>query len=213
MEAHTKTQIEALQLDANQPLVIIDADEVLVHFARPFAVYLEAEGWELRLKEYSLEYAIWQGGVVADAKETQSLVAGFIDTQTRHQPVIQGARRTLELLSNHAQIVILSNVPQRRFADRIANLAQHGMTFPLVTNVGLKGAALSAITGNMHAPTIFVDDSPAQIESAAIHVPHVHSVHFSGCPIVQNVLPEVLSADVTPRDWSGVTSYIQSVIR
>ena len=34
------TQIKALSIDPNLPLVLVDADEVLVHFAIPFRNYL-----------------------------------------------------------------------------------------------------------------------------------------------------------------------------
>lgn len=212
MQTETIAQINALKIDQNCPLLIVDADEVLVQFAVPFSEYLHAQKWELRLTEYSLEYAIWQGNHVANAEKTFELVHGFIDAKTRHQPAIIGAMSALTALSEISQVVVLSNVPQRRHADRVANLLQHGMVSPVVANAGPKGPALQALSAGMQAPVIFVDDSPAQIESAAEHVPHIHRVHFAGCPMVKAVLPDVKVAHVTPQDWSGVTSYVKDMI-
>lgn len=212
LESYTKTQISALNLQPDKPLLIVDADEVLVHFAQPFTTYLAARAWELRLTEYKLEYAIRRAdGTVADEGETHRLVHGFIDAETYRQPEISGAALALREISPRAQIVVLSNVPQRRYADRIANLLGHGMEYPLVVNSGPKGAALRAITDGIIAPVAFVDDSPAQIESAAEATPHIHRIHFAGCPIIQTVLPDVKDANATPDDWLGVASIVDKL--
>ncbi|MHA1127828.1 MAG: HAD family hydrolase [Alphaproteobacteria bacterium] len=212
LESYTKHQISALNLQRDKPLLIVDADEVLVHFAQPFTAYLAKREWELRLTEYRLEYAIRRAdGSVADEGETHRLVHGFIDAETHRQPEIPGASSALREISLGAQIVVLSNVPQRRHADRIANLVGHGMEYPLVVNSGPKGAALRAITNGIIAPVAFVDDSPAQIESAAKDAPQVHRIHFAGCSIIQSVLPKVKDANATPDDWSGVASVVDTL--
>ena len=41
MTPNTKKQISDLKIDPNLPVMIFDADEVLVHFAEPFAKYLK----------------------------------------------------------------------------------------------------------------------------------------------------------------------------
>ncbi len=212
MQEHTRDQIAKINLVPDRPLLIVDADEVLVHFARPFTRYLEALEWELHLTEYRLEYAIKRAdGFVANPDMTFELVHGFIDAETRLQPAIDGATGTLADLAKQAQIVVLSNVPQRRYLDRQANLEGHGMPYPLVANSGPKGPALMALTARMQAPVAFVDDSPAQIESAAEHADHIHRVHFTGCDIIRSVLPDVKCANATPEDWSGVASHIGSL--
>ena len=37
----TYKQIKDLDIKSNLPLVIVDADEVIVHFAKPFILYLK----------------------------------------------------------------------------------------------------------------------------------------------------------------------------
>ena len=41
MTPNTKKQISDLKIDPKLPVMIFDADEVLVHFAEPFAKYLK----------------------------------------------------------------------------------------------------------------------------------------------------------------------------
>ena len=212
MQDETKAQIAALNLSPDKPLLIVDADEVLVQFIQPFTKYLNARDWEIHLTEYRLEYAIRRaGGIVADEEETFELVHGFIDAETHRQPEVQGAATALRALSKQAQVVVLSNVPQRRYRDRLANLRGHGMDFALVANSGPKGPALLALTSGMRAPVAFVDDSPAQIESAAEHAAHIHRIHFAGCPVIKKVLPDVKCANATPDDWSGVASHVDNL--
>lgn len=212
MKDHTIDQINALDLTPNKPLLIVDADEVLVQFVKPFTEYLAARTWELRLTEYRLEYAIHRAnGEVAGEAETYDLVHTFIDAETHRQPEIPGAARALQALGPDAQVVVLSNLPNRRYHDRVSNLAGHGIAYPLVVNSGPKGAALRAISEGITAPVAFVDDSPTQIESAARDAPNIHRIHFAGCPIVQSVLPVVKEANATPDSWSGVASIVDNL--
>jgi hypothetical protein len=209
MQDATKAQIAALNISVNKPLLIVDADEVLVQFLQPFTRYLQALDWQIHLTEYRLEYAIRRAdGLVADEGETFALVQGFIDAETHRQPTINGAATALSSLAKQAQIVVLSNVPQRRYLDRLANLRGHAMDYALVANAGPKGPALAALSAGMNAPIAFIDDSPAQIESAAEHAAHIHRIHFAGCPVIKKVLPDVKCANATPDDWSGVASHV-----
>ena len=208
----TKEQIAALNLSVDKPLLIVDADEVLVQFLQPFTRYLHSLDWQIHLTEYRLEYAIRRAdGLLANPDETFELVHGFIDAETHRQPTINGAAPALAGLAEQAQVVVLSNVPQRRFLDRLANLRGHGMDYALVANSGPKGPALSALSAGMKAPVAFVDDSPAQIESAAEYASHIHRIHFAGCPVIKQILPEVECANATPENWSAVASHIDNL--
>ena len=44
----TYQQIKKLNIKSNIPLVIVDADEVIVHFAKPFVLFLKKEGFFVR---------------------------------------------------------------------------------------------------------------------------------------------------------------------
>ena len=58
MTPNTKKQISNIKIDPNLPVMIFDADEVLVHFAEPFAKYLKKHDHRLHLTGYRLDNAI-----------------------------------------------------------------------------------------------------------------------------------------------------------
>lgn len=201
----TAQQIAALDLQPNKPLLIFDADEVLVHFAQPFSQWLMQQNWHLQLHDYSLLHAIKSTeGQFAEPDQTRTLIEGFIDSQTLHQPATAGAAQCLALLANHAQILILTNVPHHRRAERMQNLAAHAMPYPVIANHGPKGPALAHLARLTHAPIAFVDDNPDQIASAAELAPHIHRIHFTGCDLVRAILPHSKSANSRPQSWAEV---------
>ena len=80
MTPNTKKQISDLKIDPNLPVMIFDADEVLVHFAEPFAIYLKKHAHRLHLTGYRLDNAIKKAKTdeVATPDTAKDLVWGFI---------------------------------------------------------------------------------------------------------------------------------------
>lgn len=203
MIAATAAQIAALRLDPARPILVVDADEVVVHFALPFADWLIAQDWRLHLREYRLDRAIRrESGDLADPQTTGHLILSFIDSETLHQPATPGAAECLAKLSAHASILILTNVPMHRQPDRIRNLASLGMAYPVIANAGPKGPALAALSQLTRAPLAFIDDNPAQIDSAAGHAGRIRRIQFTGCPLVRGVLPVAITAQACPGSWA-----------
>jgi hypothetical protein len=91
---------------------------------------------------------------------------------------IEGAIESVLALAEQAQVVFLTNLPHSAGDSRRRNLQQHGLPFPVVTNAGPKGPAISLLAGKTGAPCVFVDDSPSYIASAREHAPHVNIIHF-----------------------------------
>ena len=207
--AETARQIAALDLQPNRPLLIFDADEVLVHFALPFSQWLKQQDWHLQLHDYSLLHAIKApNGRAADPAQTRALIDGFIDSQTRHQPATAGAAQCLALLARQTQILVLTNVPRHRKTEREQNLVGHGMAFPVIANQGAKGPALAELSRRVSARIAFVDDNPDQITSALNHAPHIQRIHFSGCDLVRAVLPRSENANFHPASWTETESVL-----
>ena len=154
MTPSTKAEIKKLNLDIDQPLLIIDADEVLVLFAEHFRHFLKHLGWSLNLKGYRLDDAIVNinDGHVANKNTYQNLINSFIATETIRQPEAIGASKALKLLSQTCQIVILTNVPIASKEDRIKNLSNLGINYPLIVNSGLKGKAIQVKSNYLERP-------------------------------------------------------------
>lgn len=214
MNSNTLKQIEKLSINSNKPLLIFDADEVLVLFASHFSKFLKHRGWRLNLKSYRLDDAIHniQDGYIADKITYQNLIDDFINKETINQPEAPGASATLQKFSDLAEIIILTNVPYRVLSDRIENLSNLKMNYPIISNAGLKGPALVEITKLTNKTCIFVDDNPFQIASAADYTPHICRFHFTACKIVKKTMPYAEGATHRPKSWSDIDSLLTDIL-
>ena len=210
MTPNTKTQISNLNIDPNLPLMIFDADEVLVHFAEPFATYIKKHNHRLHLTGYRLDNAIKKADTdeVADPDTAKELVWGFINEKTKSQPAAKGAPQALMKLQAYAQIIILSNVPHSVHDDRVANLKSLNMDYPLISNEGMKGPAVKEILRNHKAQSFFIDDNPYQVESVYNDNQQTVCVHFSVCDLVKPYMPKAVGASIEPTSWQDLVSQL-----
>ena len=76
----TYKQIKDLDIKLNLPLVIVDADEVIVHFEKPIILYLKERGWALELNGYTLSNSIKniKTNKILENRKSQKLVIDFI---------------------------------------------------------------------------------------------------------------------------------------
>ena len=203
---NTFEQIKKLSLNKEKPLLIFDADEVLVLFASHFSKYLIKKGWSLNLKSYRLDDAIMhiEDGHIADKITYQKLIDNFINQETATQPEAPGASDTLKKFKERAEIVILTNVPNIAYDQRIENLYNLNMVYPTISNSGMKGPALVKLKELTNRTCIFVDDNPYQIASAAKHVPEIYRFHFTACNIVKRTMPYADGATHRPSSWKEI---------
>ena len=210
MTPNTKKQISNLNIDPNLPLMIFDADEVLVHFAEPFATYIKKHNHRLHLTGYRLDNAIKKADTdeVADPDTAKDLVWGFINEETKSQPAAKGAPQALKKLQGYAQIIILSNVPHSVHDDRVANLKSLNMDYPLISNEGMKGPAVKEILRNHKAQSFFIDDNPYQVESVYNDNQQTVCVHFSVCDLVKPYMPKAVGASIEPTSWEDLVTQL-----
>ena len=210
MTPNTKKQISNLNIDPNLPLMIFDADEVLVHFAEPFATYIKKHNHRLHLTGYRLDNAIKKADTdeVADPDTAKDLVWGFINEETKSQPAAKGAPQALMKLQAYAQIIILSNVPHSVHDDRVTNLKSLNMNYPLISNEGMKGPAVKEILRNHKAQSFFIDDNPYQVESVYNDNQQTVCVHFSVCDLVKPYMPKAVGASIEPTSWEDLVAQL-----
>ena len=176
----TLGQLEGLTF-TRRPLVICDVDEVIVHFTRDFEHYIAAEDLWLDAASFALSGNIKSRITNEPAPDHRvaDLVNRFFDERTRHMQPIDGAVDSLLSFARTADVVLLTNLPHSAGDHRRANLAGHGLDFPVVTNSGPKGPAIREIVTRAGKPDcVFIDDSPGFIASAYEHAPDIHLVHF-----------------------------------
>ena len=102
MTPNTKKQISNLNIDPTLPLMIFDADEVLVHFAEPFAAYIKKYDHRLHLTGYRLDNAIKK----ADTDE----VADPDTADKKSSPVIDRSIAIIKKINKKVNIKMITEL-------------------------------------------------------------------------------------------------------
>lgn len=201
-----------LSLSGDRPVIVCDADEVLVKFIAGLEAYLARRGFHLDVSSLAIHGNVRhgpEGDVVARDQVTELMQAFFAEGTETLEPV-PGAAEALVGLSAHAEIVILSNVPASDADKRTRNLCRHGMDYPLIPNEGVKGPALAAIAARAHGqPIFFIDDLPHNLKSAAEHAAHSTRLHYMADPRLSRLMPTSAHAHYRPHDWHDAARFIR----
>ena len=204
--------VGTLSIDPQRPLIICDADEVLVQFMIGLERYLERQGYRLDLTSFRIHGNVRHtasGDTVKDEDVTQ-LIGSFFATDTAILDPVPGAAAALRRLSSHAQIVVLSNLPDTARQARIENLTTHGMAYPVIAGSGPKGSVVARMIGDMKAPVVFIDDLPPHHASVAATTPRVHRLHFVADPRLARLIGASPDAHARIDSWSEAEAWIGS---
>lgn len=206
-------QLDAISLDSARPLVICDADDVLFHFLAGFAAFLVERGLYFDWTSYSLD------GTIHDAEDKRALTlekAGallneFFDHVEDLEP-IDGASQALAAIAETAQIVIMTNIPARVSEERRRSLDQHGLSYPMVMNVGGKGPAVKYLASRAGRPTVFIDDMPRQHASVAKTSRDIVLLHFVAEPRLAALLGKVAECHHKATSWPQAQQIITDLL-
>lgn len=203
-----------VKLDRTRPLIICDADEVLLRFLAGLERFLERNGCYLDLTSFRIHGNVKHQATreaVTDEAVTK-LIADFFASDTRHLEPVEGAADALRKLSKAAQIVILSNLPETSRGARIENLVEHGMPYPVIAGKGPKGPVVKDLLGDFSQTVVFIDDLPPNLTSVATETPQVKRLHFIADPRLAKLLPPAPDAHRRIDDWPSAAEWISSVI-
>lgn len=207
-------QLEALTLDPGRPLIISDADEVLLQFVAGLERYIETKGFWLDLKSFALTGNIRdrEKNQPLEPKQVGELIASFFADASHHLEPVDRAAEHLANLAPRAQIVVLSNLPVHLRDSRAALLERHGMPYPVIANTGLKGAAIRHMAQRIDPPVFFLDDLPHNIASAARAHEPVHRLHFIADQRLAALLEPAPDSHFFGSDWVKAHDYIDRVL-
>lgn len=197
-------------LHADRPLLLLDADNVLLQFVESLEDYLLSQGAELRLTSFQLGGNIYmqETGEAAPPEAVRQLISSFFDACVDHVPLVDGVSDALSELSDHYQIAILSNVPSRCRERRETSLKQQGIDYPVIANKGDKGPVARLLAESTNGHVAFVDDLPPQISSVAAHAPDVHRVHFVADPRLAGMIGKAPDAHARFDDWPSLVPHL-----
>jgi phosphoglycolate phosphatase-like HAD superfamily hydrolase len=212
LHEEVRAQLAGLALDARRPLVLTDADEVVLQFVAALELFLAGRALYLDLTSYALTGNIRRlgDGAPESAAAVKALLADFFEERIEHVLPVPGAAEALAALSRRAQVVVLSNVPFARREARRRALKAHGMDFPVIANHGAKGAAVAEIARRIDAPVVFVDDIPANIASVAREAPETIRLHFIADARLARLSPPCPECHARHDDWTSARAFIEA---
>jgi hypothetical protein len=197
------------RLTPGRPLLIVDADEVILRFVDGFDKFLRAEGLFLDLTSYRLH------GNVKRLDDRQAIldveVTALLDEFRRELDsleIVDGAHAVLTALAPRLDIVVLTNIAPAQGAPRLRNLATLGLDLPLVANSGLKGPAIKALAARAGRPSFFIDDIPQNLASAADAAPDILRIHLIGDDRLKPLLPPAEQAHLRAEHWRDAGQFI-----
>ncbi|MBX7494167.1 HAD family hydrolase [Qipengyuania sp. 1NDW9] len=172
----------------SRPLIISDCDEVLLYMVAPFKDWLaETQGVEFRMSGNDFSQALrWQdSGEVLAPEQIWKMLGGFFDTEMHRQNPIPGAIEGINTLAEEADVVILTNLVDKRQEMRREQLAGHGLNARVFTNQGPKGPALQNILAEYRpSKAIFIDDLAQHHRSARETISEITTLHLCGEPML-----------------------------
>lgn len=172
----------------NRPLIISDCDEVLLYMVTPFKEWLaETQGVEFRMVGNDFSQALrWQeSGEILAPDDIWRKLGLFFDTEMYRQNPIPGAIEGINTLAEEADVVILTNLVDKRQEMRTEQLAGHGLNARVFTNQGPKGPALQNILEEYRpSKAIFIDDLAQHHRSARETISDITTLHLCGEPML-----------------------------
>ena len=215
----------------SRPLVITDCDEVLLHMVRHFRDWLgEEHAVDFLLEGNPFVKSMFRKGESEPVPEAEmwGYLNLFFDNQMARQTEIPGAVAAITELQRNADVVVLTNLQDKRNAARTrqlldfgitaqvytnqGQLAEHGLDLKVYTNQGPKGAALARIVDQFKpSRAVFIDDIAAHHQSVSEVIGHVQRLHFCGEPAVAPHIPcahKAGHAHARIDTWSGALPWL-----
>lgn len=197
-------------IEAGRPLIVVDADEVLLQFLAGLEAYLPASGLVLDLQGYQLTGSIRDAHTheALDQASVTALLKTFHATAGLELDPVPGAADALSDLARYGQIVVLTNIAPELADRRRENLRSHRLDYPVVSNSGLKGPAFAAMATAAGGPAVFVDDIPHHHASVAEAAPGTHQVHLVADPRLFRMARPAPQASLFTSDWTEAHAHI-----
>ena len=183
--------------------MVLDVDDVILEFVRPFVGFLDTRGLDLKLETFRLNGNIIdrKASIPVETEVVASLIDDFFHVQAQWQTAVEGAVDAIAELSRETEIVMLTAMPHRHRALRRAHLDNRGFPYPLLTTETPKGPAIGKLRGEHQRAVAFVDDIPRNLVSVRDAVADAHLFHLMAMPSLRGLLPPLPDDVAIVDDW------------
>lgn len=211
-DPETARQIAELSRDT-RPLVVLDVDEVVLEFVRPFIGFLASQGLKLDTSSFRLNGNISDAatGAIVEPERVAALLDGFFAVQAEWQIAAEGSVEAIASLAEAAEIVMLTAMPHKHRAVRRAHLDALGFPYPLLTTERAKGPAIRQLRGEQARAVAFVDDIPRNLASVRDAVADAHLFHVMAYAEMRKLLP-LPEGIVSVEDWRDAAAKIAAAL-
>jgi len=202
---------KATSKNHEKPLLVCDVDEVVLHLVDPFVAVLEERGFTLKSHSFKLTGNVFDAktGREATQDEVWSGLTQLFEEQDKRQGLVDGVVKGLNDLSDHPDIIFLTNMPHP-FGDIRRNyLKENGLDFPLVTNTRSKVPAIQHLQSHCSASIGFIDDTPTNLNQVREGVDDVHLFHFMANEDFRALAGPIDGIHFSSGDWVETSEKIR----
>ncbi|MSO65131.1 MAG: hypothetical protein EXQ85_04930 [Alphaproteobacteria bacterium] len=204
-------QLSEVELDPARPLLICDADEVLVRFMASLERFLARRELYYDWRQFDFRSTIRHVAdhALVSPEEVTAIRDRFFAEEVEHLLPVPGAAAALATLAPRTQIIILTNLPLTVREARRRGLSRHGINFPVIANQGGKGPAVRHLAESVGAPVFFLDDQPQHHASVAVAAERVRRVQFIEDPRLERLLGRTEDAHHQARSWDQALGLLE----
>lgn len=205
-------RLASLDIDPDKPLIICDADEVLIEFAKPLEAFLADHALTIDFRSFALVGNIRRVAdrSVVEAEEVSALIDDFLGHVVDRPSAVPDCVDAIDHLRQQARVLVLTNIPHHLRQRREQALASIGLDLPVFSNSGEKGPMVAEIVRSHQAPVVFLDDMPSHHSSVAKHARHVHRIHFVADNRLARLIAPADDCHIRTDLWTECVTHIKT---
>lgn len=184
-------------------LLILDIDEVVLHFITPFQALLAEHGAQLHAESFRLTGNVRSiaTGTALSGHVLDRVTAQLYEEQEKRQTPVEGVGESLGRLSAVADIVFLTAMTPAYYDHRRRLLDRSGLSYPMIATERSKGGVVAELSEGRAGPVVFVDDLPPNLHGVRKSAGHVELVHLMANDIFRAHLPPLPTGAHSATDW------------
>jgi len=214
LDREVLNQIGNLNINHNKPLLISDADEVILNFVQAFETYLNSIGLYYDLSSYALFGNIKKikENIAIENDQITKHITDFYNLHTEEISFVNESIKYLGKIKNDldCQIIVVSNLPHHNREKREISFRKNGLDFPIISNSGLKGLTIKEIAKNQKNKIFFIDDISANLLSAHNEVDGIKLIHYISDKRLEKLASTPKEVDFKAKDWKEIYNYLEN---
>ncbi|GGD88242.1 hypothetical protein GCM10011390_03760 [Aureimonas endophytica] len=205
--------IEAIPV-GRADLLLLDIDEVVLHFIDPFCALIAEYGARLSVDSFRLTGNVRSiaTGTAVSGHELDKVTQRLYREQETRQPPVEGVQAALGELAPLTDIVFLTAMTPDHYPARRRLLDACGLPYPMIATTRSKGAVAAELMQRRTGRLVFVDDLPPNLLSVARSVPKASLVHLMANEIFRPHLPPMPAGTQAATGWPDAAAKIRRLL-